>query len=115
MDLRVVPIESVAQQKNPNGFDIRWLLREQFGKLSLAVAHTIIPPGGSSGAHVRENAAEVLFYLGGRASVEVEGGQTHTVEPNTLIVIPPGTTHTHRNLGQEPIVQFFVQAEVSGA
>ncbi len=112
MGARVVPVQSVPQQKNPNGFDIRWLLREQFGNLSLSVAHTVIPPGGSSGAHVRDAAAEVLYYLGGRATVEIEGGETHTVEPNTLIVIPPGTTHTHRNLGNEPIVQFFVQAEV---
>jgi quercetin dioxygenase-like cupin family protein len=111
MEARVVVVEDVPEQRNDSGFAIRWLLRERFGNLGLAVAHTIIPPGGSSGFHVREKAAEVLFYLGGRATVEVKGGETHTMEPGTLIVIPPGVTHCHTNQGDEPITQFFVQAE----
>lgn len=111
MEPRVVIVDSIPAEKNAAGFDIRWLLREQLGNLKLAVAHTVIPPGGTSGAHVRDKAVEVLFYLGGRATVETDGGQTYTAEPGTVIVIPPGVTHTHKNLGHEPIVQFFVQAE----
>lgn len=59
-----------------------------------------IEPGGYTSPH-KHTVERAFFYLSGHALLTI-GGQEHTVGPYDTVVIPPGTEHAYKNVGDEP-------------
>lgn len=92
-----------------SGLKIWELVNEKSHGRDIMIAYTIIPPGASEGPHTRDT-DEFIYYLEGTARVDVENGPSYTMQPGDMIRIPPGTSHSHVNPGDTPLVQFFFRA-----
>ncbi len=62
-----------------------------------------IPPGGEIGLETHEHNDQILNFLSGTAEAFV-GGETRTVKPGDLVVVPAGTEHNFTNTGPNPLV-----------
>lgn len=92
-----------------SGLRIWELVNETADGRDIMIAYTIIPPGASEGPHTRDT-DEFIYYLEGTARVDVEDGESYSMQPGDMIRIPPGTIHSHMNPGSTPLVQFFFRA-----
>jgi quercetin dioxygenase-like cupin family protein len=90
------------------------LFHQIVGNQDVSLNYSEWNPGGSNGPHTRTK-QEVLLCLHGKGEVVVEGGATYTMEPFTLISIPAGVTHTHRNASNGVYIQVSLAADGSYA
>lgn len=67
-----------------------------------------VEPGDDVGAEVHE-VDQVLVFISGQGEA-VLNGERSLVGPNSLVVVPAGTTHNFVNTGQEPLKLFTVYA-----
>lgn len=67
------------------------------------MAEAVLPPGKGSLPHYHPEVEEAYYLLWGEAEMEVDG-QVETVEAGDVVVIPPGTVHHIRNLGDKEVI-----------
>ena len=68
-----------------------------------------IEPGGEIGEEVHEGIDQLLFFVEGECEAEI-GGETASVGPDQVAVVPAGTRHNFRNTGTAPLRLFTVYA-----
>ncbi len=66
-----------------------------------------VPPDGEIGEEVHEGIDQVLTFVSGTGEARV-GGETKSVEPGDLVVVPAGTRHNFVNTGPTPLVLYTV-------
>lgn len=87
-----------------DGSEIRSILdRTNSTAIHQSLAEATLPPGAETEEHHHPRAEEMYYVLRGRGLMTLEG-ERREVEPGDGILIPPGTRHTIRNTGQEPLV-----------
>jgi mannose-6-phosphate isomerase-like protein (cupin superfamily) len=102
MDVR--NINAVPAFTTKDGSEIRELLAERnscIRKQSLAEAR--LPVGAQTAPHYHPQTEEIYYILSGTAQMTI-GSEEQQVGPGDAIAIPPGQTHTIRNIGQVPLV-----------
>jgi mannose-6-phosphate isomerase-like protein (cupin superfamily) len=98
----VVDAGQVAPRVNPDtGLSVRPTLGTQTGFDALEQAVLECAPGRTRTISVGA-AEETLFVLDGRGSVHV-AGQTHQLEPEVGLYLPPGSEFELNNPGPEPL------------
>jgi quercetin dioxygenase-like cupin family protein len=102
--------EVVSIQLDDRGRRNAQLFHQTIGNQEVIISYGEWNPGASNGPHTRTT-PELLLAVHGKGEVIVEGGPTHTMEPYTLIYIPPGVTHTHRNATNGVYIQISIQAD----
>ena len=68
-----------------------------------SLAEATLPPGAETEEHCHPRTEEIYYLLRGRGLISLEG-EGREVRPGDGILIPPGTRHRIRNIGQEPLV-----------
>ena len=68
-----------------------------------SLAEATVPPGVETEEHYHPRAEEIYYVLRGRGLMTLQG-ERREVRPGDGILIPPGTRHRIRNIGQEPLV-----------
>jgi mannose-6-phosphate isomerase-like protein (cupin superfamily) len=68
-----------------------------------SLAEATVPSGAETEEHHHRLTEEIYYVLRGRGLVIV-GSDRRVVGPDDGILIPPGTRHRIRNIGQEPLV-----------
>lgn len=68
-----------------------------------SLAEAILPPGAETEEHLHPRTEEIYYVLRGRGLMSLEG-ERREVGPGDGILIPTGTRHKIRNIGQEPLV-----------
>jgi mannose-6-phosphate isomerase-like protein (cupin superfamily) len=87
-----------------DGSEIRSILdRTNSTARNQSLAEATIPPGMATDEHVHPQAEEIYYVLRGRGLMTLAGEQ-RAVGSGDGVLIPPGTRHTIRNVGQEPLV-----------
>ncbi len=87
-----------------DGSEIRSILdRTNSSARNLSLAEATLPPGTATVEHAHLQAEEIYYVLRGRGSMTLAGEQRE-VGPGDGILIPPGTRHRIRNVGEEPLV-----------
>jgi mannose-6-phosphate isomerase-like protein (cupin superfamily) len=81
------------------------LLQEGVEKISVGM--TILPAGNSTSSHSHESEIEVWLIIQGRGKAVLDG-QTAEVGPESVIFIPPNSTHQLINTGEEELRMFWV-------
>ena len=62
-----------------------------------------IPVGGEIGAEVHDGIDQSLIFVSGRAAADLDD-DTREVGPGAVVIVPAGTRHNFRNVGDEPLV-----------
>ena len=102
MDVR--NINTVPAFTTKDGSEIRELLADRnscIRKQSLAEAR--LPVGAQTAPHYHPQTEEIYYILSGTAVMKI-GSDVRRVGPGDAIAIPPGQTHTIRNIGTETLV-----------
>jgi mannose-6-phosphate isomerase-like protein (cupin superfamily) len=87
-----------------DGSEIRSILdRTNSAATNQSLAEATLLPGAETEEHRHPQAEEIYYVLRGRGLISVEG-ERREVGPGDAILIPPGTRHTIRNIGREPLV-----------
>lgn len=63
-------------------------------------------PGGYAAPHAHAEAENIIFILGGRGLVELDGAP-HPIEAGTVVFVPPGVKPGIYNTGTQPLVFVF--------
>ena len=73
------------------------------------VHHMLIPPGGRhvQELHIHPDAEELVVVTQGKGTALV-GGQSHDVQAQDVIYVPPSTEHEIRNTGEELLGVLFI-------
>lgn len=79
----------------------RKIVTSEWGAVSCEVWKQTIPAGGYIVAHYHEF-EEVITILSGCVEVRL-GDETTVVDEDTTLLIPPGTVHSLKNCGSEPV------------
>ena len=104
-----MPVEVVNRHRSTpfitkDGSEIRSILdRTNSAATNQSLAEATLPPGGETEAHCHSQAEEIYYILRGRGLMTLEG-EGREVGPGDAILIPPGTQHSIRNIGQESLV-----------
>jgi mannose-6-phosphate isomerase-like protein (cupin superfamily) len=87
-----------------DGSEIRSILdRTNSTAANQSLAEATLPPGAATEAHRHPVTEEVYYVLRGVGRMAV-GFEEREVGPGDGVLIPPGTRHTIRNVGAEPLV-----------
>ncbi len=64
------------------------------------VHHMLIPPGGRhvKELHIHPNAEEIVVVTQGHGTAKI-GGESHEVQAEDVVYVPPGVEHEFRNTG----------------
>ncbi len=99
-----MPIIRHANQPITKGYYSKTVNREivtsDVGAKSCTVWDQLIPPGGYIVPHFH-NFEEILTFLSGHVQVTL-ADESHQIEANTTIFIPPYLIHSVLNQGEEP-------------
>ena len=79
----------------------------QFGSRNLAITWVEGAPGSEQPAHSHATNEQVYVIVSGRGLMRV-GGQAEEVSAGTAVFVPPNTSHSIVNIGDQPLV--FVSA-----
>ena len=99
----VVQEQEIAWSAHPRFADIlmKLLLTSAANPLA-SVSRVHVPPGGVIGWHQHATQTETVYVLAGRSSLTL--GETATpFDAGHIVAIPPGTQHTLRNDGSDPV------------
>ncbi len=99
-------IQTLEQSpRNHRGGQVSHLLLAagQFGSESLAVTWVEGEPGSEQAVHSHEGREQVYVVVQGRGAMRV-GDEVEEVGPGTAILVPPGTRHSIRNIGEEKLI-----------
>ncbi len=75
----------------------------QFGSENLAVTWVEGEPGSEQAVHSHESREQVYVIVQGRGAMRV-GDELEEVGPGTAILVPPGASHSIRNIGEEKLI-----------
>ena len=75
----------------------------QFGSENLAVTWVQGEPGSEQAVHSHDAREQVYVIVQGRGAMRV-GEEVEEVGPGTAILVPPGTDHSIRNVGEERLI-----------
>ena len=75
----------------------------QFGSQNLAVTWVEGEPDSEQAVHSHEDREQVYVIVQGRGAMRV-GDEVEEVGPGAAILVPPGTSHSIRNIGQEKLI-----------
>ena len=75
----------------------------QFGSENLAVTWVEGEPGSEQAVHSHDGREQVYVIVQGRGAMRV-GEEVEEVGPGTAILVPPGTDHSIRNVGDERLI-----------
>ena len=91
--------------KNHRGGQVSHLLLApgQFGAQNLLVTWVEGAPGSQQSTHAHADEEQVYVIVQGRGAMNVDD-ETEEVGPGTLVFVPPGASHSIRNIGDEPLV-----------
>jgi mannose-6-phosphate isomerase-like protein (cupin superfamily) len=74
-----------------------------FGSENLAVTWVEGEPGSEQTVHSHEGREQVYVIVQGRGAMRV-GDEVEEVGPGTAILVPPGTNHFIRNIGEDKLI-----------
>ena len=104
MPVEVVNRDRSAPFTTKDGSEIRSILdRTNSTATNQSLAEATLPPGTETEEHLHPRTEEIYCVLRGRGLVSLEG-ERREVGPGDGVLIPPGTRHRIRNIGQEPLV-----------
>ena len=91
--------------QNHRGGQISHLLvaSGQFGSKNLAVTWVEGERGSEQNVHSHQGREQVYVVVQGRGAMRV-GDEIEEVGPGTAILVPPGTDHSIRNVGDEKLI-----------
>ena len=91
--------------RNHRGGQVSHLLLAggQFGAENLAVTWVEGEPGSEQAVHSHEGREQVYVIVQGRGSMRVDE-EVEEVGPGTAILVPPGASHSIRNIGEEKLI-----------
>lgn len=81
----------------------------ELGSRHMTVTWVDVPEGVSQQLHSHEEAEQVYVIVRGAGTLTA-AGDTQTLEPGDLALIPPATDHTIANEGDEPLALVSVQS-----
>ncbi len=67
----------------------------------------ILKPGKNVGEHITENKEEAIIVLSGRAEI-INNGSTIEAQKNSIVYIPPETSHNVKNIGKSLLRYVYV-------
>lgn len=73
------------------------------GNLACSIAHAIVPTGESTLPHMLVKSTELYYILEGTGDMHIDG-ETATVRPGQIVLIPPGAVQYIKNTGTENLV-----------
>ena len=109
MKMTVVKVDESTAEELAWGPKTWNLVDAKIGSKYSVVKFADFPPGAASPEHVREG-EEMVYIIQGEMIVEIPGEESHTLTPGSIIFIPPGVKHCHRNVGKEAVKQLFILA-----
>jgi mannose-6-phosphate isomerase-like protein (cupin superfamily) len=71
--------------------------------LACSIAHAIVPKGESTLPHRLLESTELYYILKGTGSMQIDG-ESSTVRPGQIVLIPPGAVQHIRNTGNCDLV-----------
>ncbi len=91
--------------QNHRGGQVSHLLlaQGQFGVENLAVTWVEGEPGSEQAVHSHDGKEQVYIIVQGRGAMRV-GDEVEEVGPGTAILVPPGASHSIRNIGDERLI-----------
>jgi len=98
-----------VEAKNPDRVIRLWVDRER-GAKNISCGSCEIPVNSQIPYHSHEKEEEIMFIYRGKGILEVEGGETFPLEPETVVYVPPGIKHVFKNTGSEPLCFVFFYA-----
>ena len=81
----------------------------ELGSRHLTVTWLEVPPGASERLHSHEEAEQVYVVVRGTGTMSA-AGDTETLEPGDLALIPPASDHTIANNGESELALVSVQS-----
>ncbi len=75
----------------------------QFGSENLAVTWVEGEPGSEQAVRSHDGREQVYVVVQGRGAMRV-GDEVEEVSAGTMILVPPGTDHSIRNIGEERLI-----------
>ena len=81
----------------------------ELGSRHLTVTWLEVPPGASERLHSHEEAEQVYVVVKGTGTMSA-AGDTETLEPGDLALIPPASDHTIANNGESELALVSVQS-----
>jgi mannose-6-phosphate isomerase-like protein (cupin superfamily) len=80
---------------------------EDMGAKGFIVGVHTMDPGGGAPEHVHEKEQEAMYFFSGKGIARV-GGTEFNIEPDSVMLAPPGAKHSIRNTGDQPLRFVFV-------
>ena len=98
-----------ASPRNHRGGQVSFLLMGpgRLGSENLAITWVEGAPGSEQPQHSHPSSEQAYVIVRGRGLMAA-GDETEEVGPGTVVLVPPGTSHSIRNTGEEPLV--FISA-----
>ena len=99
-------IQTLGQSpRNHRGGQVSHLLLAagQFGSENLAVTWVEGEPGSEQAVHSHDGREQVYVIVQGTGAMRV-GEEVEEVSAGTAILVPPGTAHSIRNVGEENLI-----------
>jgi mannose-6-phosphate isomerase-like protein (cupin superfamily) len=81
----------------------------ELGSRHMTVTWIEVPPGASQQLHSHEEAEQVYIVVRGAGTLSA-AGDSETLEPGDLALIPPASDHTIANEGSEDLALVSVQS-----
>ena len=75
----------------------------QFGSENLAVTWVEGEPGSEQAVHSHDGREQVYVIVQGTGAMRV-GDEVEEVSAGTAVLVPPGTDHSIRNIGEEQLI-----------
>ena len=108
MKMTLIKVDETQVEVLPSGIRRRVLVNEKIGSKYSIVNYAEVPPGAVN-EHVRQG-EEMVYIISGEMVVDIREEESHTLTPGSLIFIPTGVKHRHRNLGKAPVKLLFFLA-----
>jgi len=85
----------------PDAITLKILLSGTQTNGQYAIFEDIVEPGIGPPRHIHHNQDEIFFFLEGSFDAEV-GGKLYHPKPKDVVLIPKGTIHAFKNVGDQP-------------
>ena len=99
--------EAVETLVFPDAITLKILLTGAQTDGKMAILEDIVEPGVGPGRHIHHDQDEVFFFLEGEFIAEV-AGEMYSFKPGDVALIPRGTVHAFKNVGDSKGVLRYV-------
>lgn len=76
--------------------------------LPFSMGQFILAPGQKGPAHSHETEIEIYIVLSGQGQITFDNKDTYSLNPDSVLYVPPGVLHETLNTGQEDLVFYGV-------